>query len=208
MSANRKIYIVGLTGGIASGKSEAARYLESLGAHIVDADEVSRALTAQDGPALPDLRACFGDEIFFEDGQLNRAALAAIVFNDPEKRRMLDALMHPAIQKAVCDEIEKAEENGETLIYMNVPLLFETGMDALCDETWLVTVDADTQLERLMNRDEMTEQHARARIASQMPQDEKIERANVTIDNNRSLEKMYSELQSLYQSLVKRLSKD
>lgn len=207
MSANLNIYIVGLTGGIASGKSEAAGHLESLGAHSVDADAISHELTGENGRLLPEIRECFGDEVFLEDGSLDRKALADIVFSDPEKRRQLDALTHPAVQKAMLDEVEQAAANGEKLVFLNVPLLFETGMDVLCDETWLVSVDSEKQMERLMKRDDLTEEQALARIRSQMSLEEKAERATQIIDNNRSLEKMFSELSGMYNSLLKRVGR-
>ena len=105
MSANRKAYIVGLTGGIASGKSEAARHLSALGACCVDADAISHALTALGGALLGVIRETFGDEVFLPDGTLNRRALGEVVFNDPAKRLILDSITHPAIQKAIMDDI-------------------------------------------------------------------------------------------------------
>ena len=108
MSANRNIYIVGLTGGIASGKSEAARMLGDMGARCVDADAISRRLTSEPGETLDMIRAEFGDGVFDEEGTLIRSKLADIVFNDPAKRKALDALTHPAIQKPMLDEVERA----------------------------------------------------------------------------------------------------
>lgn len=207
MSANRSIYIVGLTGGIASGKSEASRHLESLGAHCIDADAISHFLTGENGPLLTDIRAEFGDGVFGADGSLDRKALAEIVFNDEDARRRLDGITHPSIQKAMLDEVEDAEKNGEKLVFLNVPLLFETGMDALCDEAWLINTEADVQLSRLMQRDDLDENQALSRVRSQMSAEEKQQRANVVIDNNKNLDKMLNELQSHYNSLLKRLNK-
>lgn len=207
MSANRKAYILGLTGGIASGKSEAAKHLSSLGAACIDADAISRAMTAPGGPLLPALREAFGDEVFDEEGNLNRRALADIVFNDPMQRRLLDSVTHPAIQKAMMDDVERYEEEGKPLVVLNVPLLFETGMDALCDETWLISLDRDKQIERLMDRDGLTREQAVARIDSQMSLEEKESLATVIIDNRKSIEKLKSELTSLYTSLEKKLHK-
>ncbi|MCR4621464.1 MAG: dephospho-CoA kinase [Clostridiales bacterium] len=207
MSANRNIYIVGLTGGIASGKSEAARMLGDMGARCVDADAISRRLTGEPGETLDMIRAEFGDEVFDESGALNRARLADIVFNDPVKRKALDAITHPAIQKTMLDEVEQADKAGEKLVFLNVPLLFETGMDALCDETWLISCDEDLQLERLMQRDGMDKEHALARIASQMTLEEKTRRANVVIDNRGQLDRLYAQLSSQYQALVRKVSR-
>ena len=207
MSANRSIYIVGLTGGIASGKTEAAKYLEGLGAHCIDADAISRALTAQGAPLLAEIRNEFGDDVFDESGALNRAALAKIVFPSPEKRRKLDAITHPTIQRAMLDEVEQSEQAGEKLVFLIVPLLYETGMDVLCDETWLVSTDPELQKERLMRRDGLALEDAENRIQAQMPLDQKIERASVVIDNSRSIDRMYGELQGLYTQLNRRVSR-
>ncbi len=204
MSANRNIYIVGLTGGIASGKSQAAEFLESLGAHCVDADAISHALTAPGGRALPDLRLEFGDGIFEPDGTLDRKALADIVFTDENARKKLDALIHPSVQKEMLDEVDIAAQNGEKLIFLNVPLLFETGMDALCDETWCLSLDPAGQLERLMARDGLSRAEAEARIASQMPLDEKERRASLVIRTNRSMDATRAELTSLLRDLIRR----
>ena len=125
MSANRNVYIVGLTGGIASGKSEAARMLGDMGARCVDADAISRRLTSEPGETLDAIRAEFGDGVFDEDGALIRSKLADIVFGDPLKRKALDALTHPAIQKTMMDEVEQADKAGEKIVFLNVPLLFE-----------------------------------------------------------------------------------
>ncbi len=207
MSANRNIYIVGLTGGIASGKSEAAKYLEGLGAHCIDADVISHQLTADGAPLLSEIRAEFGDGVFREDGTLDRAALAKLVFSSPDQRRRLDAITHPTIQSAMMDEVELSAQSGEKLVFLNVPLLFETGMDALCDETWLVSADPEIQKERLMRRDGLSLDDAEKRIGAQMSLEDKIARARVVIDNSRSIDKMYSELQSQYAQLVRRVSK-
>ena len=207
MSANRNIYIVGLTGGIASGKSEAAKFLEERGAHCIDADAIYRKLAVAGSPMLEQIEQVFGSSVILEDGELNRPALSELIFGNEDNKRLLDGVTHPAIQKAMMDEVEDAEKNGEMLVFLNVPLLFECGMDVLCDEVWLVSVEEDIQLDRLMSRDGCTEEQARARIASQMSLEEKTERATLIIDNNRSIEKMYGELNSAYSSLVKRVSR-
>ena len=207
MSANRNIYIVGLTGGIASGKSEAARMLGDMGARCIDADAISRRLTSEPGETLDMIRAEFGDEVFDSDGALIRSKLADIVFNDPARRKALDALTHPLIQKTMLDEVEQADRAGEKIVFLNVPLLFETGMDALCDETWLISCDEDVQLDRLMERDGMGEDQAKARIASQMSLEDKTRRANVAIDNRGQLDRLYSQLSNQYQALVKKVNR-
>lgn len=208
MSANRNIRIIGLTGGIGSGKSMAAAYLEEKGAHCVDADAISHSLTAPDGALLPEIRREFGDGVFFEDGTLNRAELGRIVFSDENQRKRLEYITMPAIQGEMMNRIDELDAAGEKLVFLNVPLLFETGIDVLCDEIWLVSVNEDIQLQRVMSRDGLTEEQARDRIRSQMTLEEKTARATTVIDNNRSIEKMYSELDSHYAALLKRVQRE
>ncbi|MBR4429569.1 MAG: dephospho-CoA kinase, partial [Clostridia bacterium] len=173
----------------------------------VDADAISRRLTSEPGETLDAIRAEFGDGVFDEDGALIRSKLADIVFGDPLKRKALDALTHPAIQKTMMDEVEQADKAGEKIVFLNVPLLFETGMDALCDETWLISCDEDMQLERLMERDSIDEAQAQARISSQMSLEEKTRRATVVIDNRGQLDRLYAQLSGLYQALVKKVNR-
>lgn len=203
MLAN-KPYIIGLTGGIGCGKSEAAAFLKSLGAVHVDADGISRALTAEDGEALPAIRAQFGDGVFGPDGALNRQALAGIVFRSEPHRRALEGILHPMVQSRAWTEIERAGAQGEKVVVLDVPLLFETGMDVLCDETWTVTAGEETQLARVMARG-LTLEDAQARIASQMPAEERNARATRVINTDRSIEKTQAELAALYQQVLKKL---
>ena len=132
MSANRP-YIIGLTGGIGTGKSEAAKFLASLGAVHLDADAISHELTEPGGEALEPIRAEFGEGVFHEDGTLDRQALAQITFSDPARKRALEAILHPRIQRDIMRGIDRAAEEGAKVVILDVPLLFETGMDALCD---------------------------------------------------------------------------
>lgn len=203
MPAN-KPYIVGLTGGIGCGKSEAASCLRELGAVHVDADEISRSLTAQGGEALPAIREKFGDGVFSEDGTLDRAELGRIVFESAPHRRLLEGIIHPLVQRRTLAEIEKAGLRGDRVVVLDVPLLFETGMDVLCDETWAVTAGAETQLIRVMSRG-LTAEQAQARIDSQMSADERSARATRIINTDRPIERTRAELTSLYQQLLKRL---
>lgn len=203
MPAN-KPYIVGLTGGIGCGKSEAANCLRELGAVHVDADEISRSLTAQGGEALPAIRERFGDGVFSEDGTLDRAELGRIVFESAPHRRLLEGIIHPLVQRRTLAEIEKAGLRGDRVVVLDVPLLFETGMDVLCDETWAVTAGAESQLIRVMSRG-LTAEQAQARIDSQMSADERSARATRIINTDRPIERTRAELTSLYQQLLKRL---
>ena len=203
MPANRP-YIIGLTGGIASGKSTAAAYLESLGAVQIDADVISHDLTAPGGEALEEIRETFGGEVFRPDGTLDRAAMAEIVFADPAARRALEGIMHPRVQRIMMSRVDEAAESGARLVFLNVPLLFETGMDALCDETWTLQAKPETQLQRLMERDGLDEAAAQERIDSQMSADERAKRATAVISTDCPLERTQAELNNLYHNVLKR----
>ena len=198
--------VIGLTGGIASGKSTASAYLRELGAAIVDADAISRASTRRGGAAFEAVCAAFGD-ILGADGEIDRRKLGSIVFADEDARRKLNSIVHPAVMAESRAQIENARASGVKECILDVPLLFETGMEKLCDETWLISLDRATQAERLMARDGMTREQAEARIDSQMPLEEKERRATVVIDNRRSVEKLNSEVGSLYQALKKRIER-
>lgn len=204
MPAN-ETYVLGLTGGIGCGKSEAARYLKELGAWHVDADAISRALTAQGGEALPEIRRVFGNEVFEADGALNRRVLAEKVFADAAARRALEGVIHPLVQRRAMGEIQAAARAGVRVAVLDVPLLFETGMDVLCDETWTMSVSERTQLERIRTRDGLDDMQAQARIDAQMPMTERNARADRVIDSERPIEKTRSELNQLYQQLLRRL---
>ena len=201
----KKTYVVGLTGGIGCGNSEAAKYLCSLGAKHIDADAISRSLTADDGAALPELRRIFGDGIFNDDGSLNRRALGDLVFSDVASKRALEGVIHPLVQRQVMDEIAAASAAGIPVTILDVPLLFETGMDVLCDETWTMSVPPEVQVRRVQARDGMTEEQARARIAGQLPMEERNARANKVINSDRPVEKTQAELNALFMQLLRRI---
>ena len=199
------VYVVGITGGIGCGKSMAAAYLAERGAIHIDADGISRALTARDGAALEQIRRIFGDSVFSEDGSLNRRALGDLVFSDPAAKRALEGVIHPLVQRIAMDKIEESGKNGARVAVLNVPLLFETGMDVLCDETWTLTAPADVQLARVMERDGLTREQAISRIESQMAMEDRNARATRVINSDRPIEKTRSELNQLYQQLIRRI---
>jgi len=206
MSTDKKPYIVGITGGIACGKTTATEHLQTLGALVLDADVESRAVTAPGGIALPAIREKFGDGVFNEDGTLDRHALGRIVFADIDMRHALEAIIHPMVQHKMMADLHEAGRNGESIVFLSVPLLYETGMDALCDETWVLALDRETQIKRLTERDSMDVEAAERRIDSQMNPEERIAKANVVIRTNRSIEQTRTELSALYRDLKKRIS--
>ena len=201
-----KPYVVGVTGGIACGKTGATDYLAAHGGVVVDADSISRDLTAPNGAALPAIRERFGDGVFHEDGTLDRAAMGRLVFSDIQKRRELEGIIHPMVQHSVVTSLRDAGANGIPLLFLSVPLLFETGMDTLCDETWCMSVGPDEQLRRVMERDGLSRAEAQARIDSQMPLAEKERRATLVIHTDRPVELTRAELQALLLQLRRKLS--
>lgn len=204
MPANRP-YIIGLTGGIGCGKSEAAQFLKSLGAAHIDADEISRALTGENGEALPEIRERFGDGAFREDGTLDRARMAEFIFSNEAARRALEGILHPLVQRTMLRQMDEAAERGDRIVILDVPLLFETGMDALCDECWTLYVDRETQIERVMARDGLDRDQAEARIDSQMSVEERNTRATRAINTDRPIERTQAELAALYHAVLKKL---
>lgn len=169
-------YIVGLTGGIACGKSNLSRALQQAGVQVIDADAVSRGLTAPGGKALPAIREIWGDQVF--DGDiLNRRALSDRVFSDPEEMKKLNGLMHPMI----LDAIRRALDAWPGPAVLEAPLLYETGIDAWCDEVWCAYVPQREQIRRLRHREGVTWREALRRIRSQMPAREKAQRSRHVI---------------------------
>lgn len=176
--------VFSLTGGIASGKSTVARHWRALGLPVVDADELARRVVAPGTAGLAAIVEHFGPGVLDEQGALDRSALGRIVFADPAERRALEAIVHPRVQEAARDEFARIARTGEPLACYEVPLLFETGQHTVYRPVVVVRVDADTQLRHVMQRDGLTEEEARARIAAQMPLEQKAAQADYVIDNS------------------------
>lgn len=193
---------IGLTGGIASGKSTVSAYLRRLGATVVDADELAREVVAPGTPGLRQVVAAFGEAYLDAGGALRRRALAARVFADPEARRRLDAIVHPLVARRLEEEVARARSRGERAVVLDVPLLFESGMDRMVDEVWLVAVPPAVQIARLRARDGLDEAGARARLASQMSLEEKLRRAHVVIWNDGPWEATRRRVAALWRSRV------
>ena len=183
--------IIGLTGGIASGKSTAARTLRELGAIVIDADEVSRFAVEPGQPAWREIVEFFGRDILNPNNTINREKLGLQVFSQPEYLKKLNQITHPHIMEEIRRRMKAAaQEQPKGILILEVPLLYETRMERLCDLVWVVWVDSETQIKRLMARDGISRTDALKRIESQMPLDEKARRADLLIHNNGSPDEM------------------
>ena len=189
---------IGLTGSIACGKSNVSAVLRELGAAVVDGDLLSRELTAPGGPALPAIRETFGDGVFHADGTLNRRALGDVVFASDAARQRLDGLMQPLLRSLILRRMEEARAGGAKICVLDMPLLFEAGLDTLCDTVWCVHLPREEQLRRLMARDGLTLSQAEARLRSQLSSEEKAARAQVVIDTSGSIDETRAMIPALY----------
>jgi dephospho-CoA kinase len=199
--AGKVARVYGLTGGIASGKSEVARMLRELGAPVVDADVIARRVVEPGQPAHEDIVREFGREVLAPDGTLDRARLAAIVFSDEAKRRRLNAIVHPRVAAASHREIAAHVAAGARVVVYEVPLLVENGLHRVLDGTIVVAVPEEVQLARAMARDGQGEAAARARIAAQLPLAAKLEVATHVIDNSGTLEETRRQVEELWRTL-------
>jgi dephospho-CoA kinase len=199
------MYIIGLTGGIASGKSTVSAMLAELGACIVDADKIARDIVAPKQPAWQEIVARFGDEIILADGSMNRALLGEIVFKDQSERAWLENITHPYIRSQMQDDINKAQDRGCAIVILDVPLLIESGWQSQTDEVWVVYVEEQVQLSRLMSRNGLSAAQAMARVKAQMSLNEKIQYADVVIDNNKDIHEVRSQVNKLWYELSKKV---
>ena len=187
---------IGLTGGIASGKSSVAALLEKRGCPVLDADCYAREALAQGTSASEAVVARYGERIK-KDGtsDIDRAGLAAIVFNDPNERSWLEELIHPIVQRRFDEALRSLPE--APIVILMIPLLFEAGLEAWCSEIWVVRCTALQQRERLMARNNCTEAEAIQRIAAQWPIDIKVQRADSVINNSGRIDDLHDQLDAL-----------
>lgn len=193
--------IVGLTGGIASGKSTVSTILEDLGAAIIDVDNISRKVVNKGNKAYNDIVKNFGRDILLPNDEINRKALGSIVFADSEKLKLLNSITHSEIIKMVKIRIKELEIQEVKFAVIDAAILIEMGLHKLVDVIWLVIVDIDTQIKRLMDRDRFSYKEAINRINSQLSNGEKKQFANNIIDNNMPIEQVREYIQSLWDEL-------
>lgn len=186
--------VIGLTGGIASGKSTVSNMIRNLGFEVIDADIAARKVVEPGEPAYFKIVESFGEHILTEDGRIDRPKLGSIIFQNEEKRLLLNSIVHPAVRKLMMDEKEEILRKGARAVFLDIPLLFESKLTYMVDRIILVYVDEKTQLKRLMDRNGFTEKEATDRIRSQMPLKEKVALADAVIDNNGTLEETREQL--------------
>lgn len=197
--------IIGLTGGIASGKSTVARAFAALGAPWVDADDIAREVVEPGEPALAEIAERFGAGVLNGDGTLNRRALREIVFADERERRWLESATHPRIRERLVEHLARIHASGAPYGLLVSPLLFESGQSEMVDRTLVIDVPEALQIERTAARDEVDADQARAIVAAQMPRRERLARADDVLDNGGSeaaMRRRVSELDRYYRELV------
>lgn len=190
--------VIGLTGGIATGKSTASNILKEHGFYIVDADIASRKAVEKGSTGLKQVQEVFGDQAII-DGEMNRQYVGSVVFKDESMRLKLNNIIHPIVREIMDAEKKLGLEKGKNVI-MDIPLLFENKLQDTVDETWLVYTTEETQISRLKQRNQLSDDEATSRIQSQMPIEEKKQLADEIIDNNGTLEELAQNIETLIES--------
>jgi len=185
--------IIGLTGGIASGKTTVTEYLRQQGFPIVDADVISRSVVEPGHKGLEAVVNAFGSQIL-EGDQLNRKKLRRIIFDDESKRLLLNGILHPIIHEEILYQIEEHQKNNETIIIFDAPLLLENKLQHMVDSVWVVSTSLDKQIDRVMSRDDINREEALKIINRQMSLEEKASKADLVLINNDGIEDLYKQI--------------
>jgi dephospho-CoA kinase len=198
------VKVVALTGGVASGKSTVARMLRSLGAEVLDADQVARELVEPGQPALDEIAEAFGRDFLTSDGRLDRRKLAGVVFSDPQARRRLNAILHPRILGRLRERLrELAALRPQTVVVVDLPLLFDVSMPEFEQlDAIVVYATPATQRRRLMIRDGLSEEEAEARLQAQVPLEEKLARARWVVDNEGPLHRTRAQVERVWEEIL------
>jgi len=188
------MYKVGITGGIATGKSTVMKYLQKKGYPVIDCDILAKEALERDTPAYKAVVHKFGSGIKQRDAEIDRKKLAQIIFNNESKRKLLERIVHEQVLRDVQSQLRDYSNSKELLVFIDIPLLFEVKWEFLVDETWVIACDEQTQIKRLMNRDDLSEEDAQSRLNAQIPIEDKKSLGDVLIDSNQSIEEMYSDV--------------
>lgn len=189
--------VIGLTGGIASGKSTVSQMIKEKGIRLVDADVIAKEAVSKGSAALHQIVQTFGEEVLLPNGELNRQQLGAIIFSDEEKRKKLNAIVHPEVRKEMLKQRDEGVSNNETFVVLDIPLLFESKLEGLVDRIIVVYTTPDLQLSRLMNRNDLSEEEALNRIHSQQSLEEKCQKADRVIENTKDLAFIRKQLENI-----------
>ncbi len=195
--------VIGLTGGIGTGKSEVSRILCELGARVIDADRVGHEAYSLDSEAWREVVEAFGERILSTTGEIDRKQLGNIVFGDPQARLRLDAIMHPRMARMIQGRISRMEQEGAEVVVLEAALLLEVGWDSMVHEVWVTQCAEETVVERLRHRNNLSGAEVRRRIGSQLPEAERVRRAHVLVPNRGSLDELRKSVSALWDSRVK-----
>ncbi len=195
--------VIGVTGSIGTGKSEVARLLESLGAVVINADQVGHEAYAPNTESWREVVEAFGRDILQPTGEIDRRKLGAIVFSDPQQMAKLNGIMHPRMAGMVGERIEKLRTQGTEVVVVEAALLFEAKWDYLVDEVWSTDAPVETVIQRLRDRNGLQEEEVRKRIDSQMDRDERLARSHLVLDNSGDVAELEQTVNSLWESRVK-----
>jgi dephospho-CoA kinase len=201
IEANIVMFVIGLTGGIASGKSTVSSFLREAGIPVICADKIAREAVKAGSPSLRKIRALFGDEVIDKEGNLDRKAVGRIVFADETKRKSLESIVHPRVAEETDRILSELEKQGNSIVVVDVPLLYEAGWDRRFDLVIVVYVPRDCQEERLIRRDRITREEAAERISAQIPISKKKELADRIVDNTGEIAHTRSQVQRLAEQL-------
>ncbi|PCK20535.1 dephospho-CoA kinase [Bacillus pumilus] len=189
--------VIGLTGGIASGKSTVSQMIKEHGIRVVDADVIAKEAVSKGTPALQQIVQTFGEDVLLPNGELNRQQLGAIIFSDEEKRKQLNAIVHPEVRKEMLKRRDEGVNQQETFVVLDIPLLFESQLESLVDRIIVVYTTPELQLSRLMHRNDLSEEEALNRIRAQQPLEEKCKKADHVIENTKDLAFIRKQLQNI-----------
>ncbi len=195
--------VIGLTGGIGTGKSEVTRLLQALGAAVINADQVGHEAYKPDSESWRQVVLAFGGDILRPNGEIDRGKLGAIVFSDPEQLARLNKIMHPRMAWIVAEELGSLRSQGTPVAVVEAALLFEAGWDSLVDEVWATDSALEIVIQRLHNRSGMSAEEVLKRIDSQMDQGERLARSDVVVDNSGDVAQLARTVSGLWQSRVK-----
>lgn len=203
----KKVFKVAVTGGAGSGKSSVCNRLKELGITIISSDALAREAVAPGSTAHKKILNYFGEKVVLSDGKLNRQILRRIIVNDGAARRSLERFIHPEITKLMKRKIAQAEQHGDRVIAVEVPLLFELGMEKQFDIIVVVSADPKVRVKRLMNRDNVSREDAEELLSVQMPDQEKVKRGGVVLSNTGSAKQLISSVDRFYEKFLKNTEK-